>query len=251
MAMFFCAVARADAPWERYHVTYGRELRASLKDAVGVLTISSRDADTVPVLTAYERLGVKPRFVPPNTLVESPDTGGYPLNPRRLGVLNATIPVSNFDYVVPMSPLSVSGYRYPIVGRRDRFVQIVYNPIENWRGWVSLDSLEMSFNTEVVIFDSMTLFKPNETPRYFLDLFQLTPDEKCKLYEGPRLDTTFTVLARPGRSTPLLVPLEVRNGFVRVGEYQIEPPRVTPLGWVRIRDEEDVPLIWIIYIDTC
>jgi hypothetical protein len=173
------------------------------------------------------------------------------LNPRRLGVLNATIPVSNSDYAVPMSPLSVSGYRYPVVERHDRFVQIVYNPIENWRGWVSLDSLEMSFNTEVVIFDSMAPGKPNEEPRYFLDVFQWTPDEKCRLYHAPRLDTTFTVLARPGRSTPLLVPMEIRNGFVRIGEYQIEPPEVTPRGWVRIRDDEGVPLIWIIYIDLC
>jgi hypothetical protein len=165
MAMFLCAIARADAPWERYHVTYGGEVRAALKGTTGVLTISSRDAETVPVLTAYERLGVKPRFVPPSTLIQSLDTGSYPLNPRRLGVLNATIPVSNFDYVVPVSPLSVSGYRYPIAGRHDRFVQIVYNPIENWRGWVSLDSLEISFNTEVVIFDSMAPFKPNEGPR--------------------------------------------------------------------------------------
>jgi hypothetical protein len=251
LAVVCYGLARADTPLESYHVTYGREIRASLKDAVGVLTISSRDADTVPVLTAYERLGVKPRFVPPNTLVESPDTGGYALHPRRLGVLNATIPVSNFDYVVPISPLSVSGYRYPIVERHDRFVQIVYNPIENRRGWVSLDSLNKGFHTEVVVFDSMALFKPGETPRYFLDLFQLIPDRKCRLYEAPRLDTAFTIFAQPERETPLLVPIEVRNGFVRVGKYQTEPPKVTPLGWVRIRDDEGVPLIWIIYIDTC
>jgi hypothetical protein len=266
IAMLFCAAARADAPVEKYHVTFGPGLRTALRGTIGVLTISAHRHDTAAVLKVYAEFGVKPirRGAPktaspglpsaPDTWIASAGPREQPLGGSIVGVSNGTIPVSNFGYYPPPGPYAVDEYRYPITARQGRYLQIVIDPIDNRRRWLDPEEVEKDFRARVVMFDSLATVGPGEI---FLDVFRFTPDRRCRLYNAPSPDADFKVISEADTAGYLLSVLEVRGGFARVGNYivnyenQPEAPKVVPLGWVRIWDDEGVLLVWIENVDLC
>ncbi len=266
IAVLFGAVARADSPREKYHAAFGPELRTALKGTIGVLTISALRPDTAAVLKVYSEFGIEPRLrgAAKTTSVgqpSPPDTSDAPAVPEErpgngyaIGVLNGTIPVSNFGYYPPFEPYAVDEYRYPITARRGRYLQIVIDPVDNRRRWLDPKEVEKDFRTRVVMFESLAAVAPGE---YFLDVFRFTPDWKCRLYKTPSPDADFRLISETDTAGYLLSVLEVRCGFARVGNYivnidnQLEAPKIVPLGWVRIWDDDGVLLIWIKNEDLC
>jgi len=253
IATLLCAVENADAPWEKYHVTYGKELRTALQGTMGVLTISNGVGKLGTRLQTYYRTSVHRR-----DQARGPEGQVDRFEPyRKLNVLAATIPVSNYGYHPPIGGVvadDVCGYRYPIVERCSSYLNIVYDPVENWRAWVDLRDLKQDFFTQVVMLDSLAAVGPGE---FFLDVFRFTPDRKCRLYKTPSPDADFRVISEQDTAGYLLTVLEVRGGFARVGNYienfenQLEAPKIVPLGWVRIWDDDGVLLIWIKNEDLC
>ena len=266
IAVLFGATAHADSPREKYHAAFGPELRTALKGTIGVLTISALRPDTAAVLKVYSEFGIEPRRreVPKTTSPgqsSPPDTSVAPAVPEErpggghiIGVLNGTIPVSNFGYYPPFEPYAVDEYRYPITARRGRYLQIVIDPVDNRRRWLDPKEAENGFRTGVVMFESLAAVAPGEI---FLDVFRFKPDRKCRLYKTPSPDADFRLISETDTAGYLLSVLEVRGGFARVGNYivninnQLEAPKIVPLGWVRIWDDEGVPLIWIKNEDQC
>jgi hypothetical protein len=266
IAVLFGAVARADSPREKYHAAFGPELRTALKGTIGALTISALRSDTAAVLKVYSECGLEPgRPLAPKTISPgqpSPrDTSVAPAVPEErpgngyvIGVLNGTIPVSNFGYYPPFEPYAVDEYRYPITARQGRYLQLVIDPVDSRRRWLDLEEVEKDFQTRVVMFESLAAVAPGEL---FLDVFRFTPDRKCRLYKTPSPDADFKLMSEGDTPGYLLSVLEVRGGFARVGNYivnidnQLDAPRIVPLGWVRIWDDEGVPLIWIKNEDRC
>jgi hypothetical protein len=266
IAVLFGAVARADSPREKYHATFGPELRTALKGTIGVLTISALRPDTAAVLKVYSEFGIAPRRrgaakttspgqpSPPDTSVAPAVPEERPGDGYIVGVLNGTIPVSNFGYYPPFEPYAVDGYRYPITARRGRYLQIVIDPVDNRRRWLDPEEVEKDFRVKVVMLDSLAAVSPGEL---FLDVFRFTPDRRCRLYETPSPDAGFRLISETDTAGYLLSALEVRGGFVRVGNYivnfenQLEAPKIVPLGWVRIWDDDGVLLIWIKNEDLC
>jgi len=253
IAMLFCAAENPDAPWEKYHVTYGKELRTALQGTIGVLTIGNGVGKPGTQLQTYYRTSVHRR-----DQAGEPEGQADQFEPqRKLGLLAATIPVSNYGYHPPMGGLPIDdvySYRYPIVERCSSFLNIVYDPVENWRAWVDLRDVEQDFFTQAVMLDSLAAAEPGSL---FLDVFRFTPDRKCRLYKAPSLDADFRVISEQDTAEYLLTVLEVRGGFARVGNYitnpenQIEAPKIVPLGWVRIWDDDGVLLIWVKNEDLC
>jgi len=266
IAVLFGAVARADSPREKYHAAFGPELRTALKGTIGVLTISALRPDTTAVLKVYSEFGIAPirRRAPKTTSPgqpSPPDTSVAPAVPEErpgngyvVGVLNGTIPVSNFGYYPPFEPYAVDEYRYPITARRGRYLQIVTDPVDNRRRWLDPEEVQRNFRVKVVMLDSLAAVSPGEL---FLDVFRFTPDRKCRLYKTPSPDADFRLISETDTAGYLLSILEVRGGFARVGNYvvnlvnQLETPKIVPLGWVRIWDDEGVLLIWIKNEDLC
>jgi hypothetical protein len=266
IAMLFCAVARADSPREKYHVAFGPELRTALKGTIGVLTISALRPDTAAVLKVYSEFGIAPRRrgaakttspeqpSPPDTSVAPSVPEERPGNGYVIGVLNGTIPVSNFGYYPPFEPYAVDEYRYPITARQGRYLQIVIDPVDSRRRWLDPVEVAKDFRVKAVMLDSLAAVSPGEL---FLDVFRFTPDRKCRLYKTPSPDADFRLISEADTAGYLLSVLEVRGDFARVGSYivnidnQLEAPKIVPLGWVRIWDEDGVPLIWIKNEDLC
>jgi hypothetical protein len=266
IALLFCSPARADSPREKYHAAFGPELRTALQGTVGVLTISALRPDTAAVLKVYSEFVIAPsrRRAAETTSAEqrSPsDTSVAPAVPEErpgdgyvIGVLNGTIPVSNFGYYPPFEPYAVDEYRYPITARKGRYLQIVIDPVDNRRRWLDPEEVEKDFRARVVMFESLAAVAPGEI---FLDVFRFTLDRKCRLYRTPNPDADFKLMSEEDTPGYLLSVLEVRGGFARVGNYivnidnQLEAPKIVPLGWVRIWDDEGVPLIWIKNEDQC
>ena len=266
IAVLFGAVARADSPREKYHAAFGPELRNALKGTIGVLTISALRPDTAAVLKVYSEFGIEPRLRgaanttgdgqpnPSDTSVAPAVPEERPADGHIIGVLNGTIPVSNFGYYPPFEPYAVDEYRYPITARQGRYLQIALDPIDNRRRWLDPKEVEKDFRTRVVMFESLAAVAPGEL---FLDVFRFTPDRKCRLYKTPSPDADFKLISEGDTPGYLLSVLEVRGGFARVGNYivnidnQLEAPKIVPLGWVRIWDDEGVPFVWIKNEDLC
>jgi hypothetical protein len=103
-----------------------------------------------------------------------------------------------------------------------------------------------------VMFDS--LFADKED---FVDIFRFTNNGECRLYDAPVGDAGFKVISKDSIGGALLRVLEVRGEFAHIAtfsidyENQMEEPKIVPLGWIRIRDDDGVPLIWIYGVDLC
>jgi hypothetical protein len=226
----------ADTPRDRYHVTYGPELRTALNGTIGVLTLTTLRFDTAAELKVYSNSPTGP--------------GERPDGPSRLGVLNATTPISNYGYYPPFGPYAVDAYRYPVTARQGRYLQIVIDPIENQRRWLDMEEVEKDFRTSVVLFDSLASDRND-----FVEVFRFAYGGECRLYKAPADDAGFKTITKDSIGNALLRVIEVRGGFAHIAtfrvDYQLDKPIIVPLGWIRIRDDDGAPLIWIYGEDSC
>jgi hypothetical protein len=218
----------ADAPYEKYHVAYNDISKDVLKSTIGILNINSI-VKKVMKLKTYSRDGK--RFIYNKTLK-----------------VKKTTPISNYGSHPPVDKWRISNYRYPILAKIEQYLCIVYDPIKNLKTWVNIKEIEENFYTSIMMSDSM------KTPdSFFVDIFCFTNSRKRKIYKEPRNDADFIILTKYKFKYLLLKIIEQRNGFIKVGSFHLDhnTDKITiePLGWVRIRNDQDMLMIWINDVD--
>ncbi|TET45518.1 hypothetical protein E3J62_07095 [candidate division TA06 bacterium] len=221
----FSSAAFAGAPFELYHVPYDSISGNVLKDAVGILTITSREPGKAQMKAYNKALGKFTRANP-------------------IHVLAGTVPVSNFGYHPEFIEVHVASYRFPIVGRSGDYLRIVYKQIENSRTWVKLEELERDFFTYVAMLDSIG------TPSWFVsDVFFGSKDGTRKIYAQPKEDAEATVIKKDDYKYKTFRIIEQKGDFVKIRQGWQEDSlgddsKMPPLGWIKIHDEEGRLTIW-------
>ncbi len=218
----------ADAPYEKYHIAYKDISKDVLKSTIGILTVNSVVRKVVKLKT-YSRDGKQ--FIYNKTLK-----------------IKETIPISNYGYHPPIDKWHISNYRYPILAKFEEYLCIVYDPIKNLKIWVNTKEIEENVYTSIVMSDSI------KTPdSFFVDIFCFTNSGSRKVYKEPQNDADFIILAKYQFKYLLLKIIEQRNGFIKVGSFHLnhdtDKKTIEPLGWVRIKDNQGMFMIWINNVD--
>ena len=47
----------------------------------------------------------------------------------------------------------------------------------------------------------------------------------------------------------LLLPLAVEGDYLRLARFDAETEATTPLGWLRLHDDDGLLTVWFIYVD--
>lgn len=208
-----------------YYVLWEEVSDRVLKDAIGVLSITSRTGDI------YE-LRTERRI----------DGGFEPATPLNIG--NETTPVSHFGFHPPQR--SAHGHRYPVVDTAEEHLEIAYEVPYNKRIWVSLQNLEEDFFVKLTMFDSIDVPSP-----FYVDIFFSSEYKKRTVFEEPKDDAKNRVLdiGQYGRS--LIRVTDARHGFLKIGMGSLDYPEesIIPLGWIKLRDDKGRLAIWINMID--
>lgn len=220
----------ADGPYETYHVAIDDISKDVLKNSIGILTINA---------------GIK-KGMELKTFVRDEEQFTYVKN---LKVRGETTPISNFGLRPPIDTSYISNYRYPIVGKVNHYLCIVYDPKRNIKAWVNKNAIEENFSgVSVIIIDSL------KTPSsFFVDIFYFTKSGRRKLYQESKNDADFIVISKDEHKYSLLRIIEQKNGFVRIGiayvDYSAGQESIEPIGWIRIRNNQGMLMIWVKYVD--
>ena len=166
LKFLFSILLFGDAPFEKYHVTYSPELKQTLKETIGILTINS---------------GVKG-----GRKIEtySKNDKDFKLS-GTLDVIKETTPVSNFGWQ-PIFPDSlVTNYRYPVTAENGNYLEIVYDAKKGSKTCVNTKEIEKNFYHTIIMIDSIP------TPLdFWFDIFYFTNSGKRKLYEQPNRNSS-------------------------------------------------------------
>jgi len=232
LGLWFAGPLFADAPYEKYHVTPESISKVVLRDTIGILTIVSGADKTSTELNTYSRTIKSFTYS------------------KKLKI-SETTPVSNFGYQDPQNPpsSSIDTYRYPIVAKSGQYLCIVYDPIKNKRAWINIKETEANFHSSIVMLENI------ETPSsFFIDIFYLAKKEGVKLYKEPSKNAGFTLLIDEQKYSLLRI-LEQKGNFIRIGIVKVgpdtNPESVESIGWIRIRDEQNMLMIWVKDEDLC
>jgi hypothetical protein len=230
IASIFCALPLlADAPYERYHVSYKDISEDILKETIGILTINS---------------GVK-KGKKVRTYLRTEDKFTF----DKVLKIEETTPVSNYGYQPPIDELGIENYRFPVVAKVDQYLCIVYEPKKNLRGWINLGEMEQDFYTDLVILDSIPV--PSE---FFVDIFYFTDDGIREIYKD--IDKAAVTISKELFEGSLLKVTDQKNGFIKIEgpafiNHDIGKGQIELSGWIRIRDDRGNLTIWIIDVDQC
>ncbi|MFQ5906349.1 MAG: hypothetical protein ACE5JA_07230 [bacterium] len=221
----------ADAPYEKYHVTYEEVSKDALKGIIGVLTISSRSKGNKELRT-YSKADKEFTYE------------------KNLQIRTETTPVSNFGYHPSIDKWHIESYRYPIVALSGEYLRIVYEPRKNLRAWICVKEVGEKFRASIVRLDSV------ETPSpFFVDIFYFTESGKRKVYERPDNKADFKVISRDEKRWWLQRIVDQRGEFVKIANIQVDfesyKETIQPIGWVGIWDEQGRLTIWIKNVDLC
>ncbi len=87
----------------------------------------------------------------------------------------------------------------------------------------------------------------------FADVFHFTQNGKRKLYQQPDQNVAFAIISKNARQFRWLKIIDQKAGFIQVGtiRYLNDQPKVDPIGWIRIRDDEKRLMLWIVSADNC
>lgn len=213
----------ADAPYEKYYVTYSPELRRILQETIGILTINSGVKKGKEIKTYFRE--------------------GENFNTNK--VLNAkeTNPLSNYGFHPPVNDSLISNYRYPLIASDEDFLCIVYDVKNGLKTWVNKKELEKDFYVSIVMIDSLPI--PN---RFLVNIFYFTYSGNRKLYDQPNRESKFRIISK-GKRYNLLKIIEQEEEFVKLGvvryNYETSEEEIEPIGWVRTRDNEGMLMFWI------
>lgn len=228
--ILYCSPLYADAPYEQYHVAYEDISKDVLKNTMGILTINSGIKKGAELKT-YLKSGKKFTF-------------------NRILKVKETIPISNFGYHPPIEELDIENYRYPIVDKSDRYLQIVYDPKKNLKAWVNIKEVEENFYSTIVMLDNIKI-----PSNFFVDIFYFTKTGRRKIYNDAKKNADFTIISRDDYRDTLLRIMEQKNGFIKIGivhvNFDTYEEFIEPIGWIKVRDDRGLLTIWIKYVDLC
>lgn len=280
--------ALADAPVEQYHVIYDDVADGVLENTIGILTINSGKSNELKtyaragaVFSYHKTLLVKEETRPISnfgygyratfkedeyehffgSLINEKTKSkiGYAKNGgmtvllhelstgqiRELGKEKFSILIKRFQSAHP----HVENYRFPIIERQENYVCLVYDPVENLQVWINLHDIN-GFSQDLLMIDSLAA---KQKSHGFVDVFHFTQNGRRKLYQQPDQNAAFTVISKNARQFRWLKIIDQKAGFVQVGtiRYLDDQPRVDPVGWIRIRDDEKRLRLWIVAADNC
>jgi hypothetical protein len=231
----------ADAPQESYFVERAQIADAVLRDTRGVLTVGLVDAQA--------------------------DAGAYAGTPSAIPLYREAQDGFVRDGSLPAQEIAIpSGgeydgmrwYRFPVTARRGVYLQLLCNLPQQRRCWVKPAELARPWSPHG---------RDAPQPLWFdeggeataVDLFFLSRDNQIRLYPRPDRAAAWQVitpaskaLSSYGAYDPRALQLsEYKNGFghlVEVGGCDA-PPR--SIGWVPLRDEKGLLLVWPIMGAGC
>jgi hypothetical protein len=279
--------ALADAPYEQYHVIHDDIAKGVLENTIGILTINSGKnnelktyVQTGAIFSYHKTLLVKEETRPISnfgygyratfkedeyehffgSLEENTKANiGYPEGDgitvalsdlstdqiRELGKKKFALLIKRFQAAHP----HVENYRFPIVERQENYVRLVYDPVENLQAWINLQELG-GFHHNLLIIDTLVA---KQSSYDFVDIFHFTQNGKRKVYQQPDQNAAFAVISKNARQFRWLKIIDQKAGFIQVGtiRYLNDQPKVDPIGWVRIRDDEKRLMLWIVSVDNC
>jgi hypothetical protein len=219
----------ADAPYEQYHVPPGKVIKGILKKTIGILTISSgAETKEGKELKIYKRI---------------PQRAGADQfqNDGKLSVVTDTRPVSNFGYHPPIDERYFDNYRYPITAKSGKFVRIVHHSLEKSETWVNPDEVKNDFGQVSVV-----MLKHLKKSPFYADIFYFSATGVRKLYKKPSKDSEYSLIKEKDHENSLLTIIDQKGEFVRIGASNSDPggEPISPLGWIRIRDNAGALTIW-------
>jgi hypothetical protein len=222
-----------EEPYEKFLLPYSESLAPVLKKTVGIFTVNSHP-ETLKKgteLRIYVRKGKKFSYS------------------KTLKVFAETIPISSCSYKSWEERGIIQYFRYPITGRSGRFLRICYDPVGHLEGWVDPEEVQQEFETSIINLDSI------QTPStFFIDIFHFSPGERCKIYSRPNGGSDVKTLSKYNPKYFVFRILELRGNYAKIaavlGMGNGEEPRET-LGWIKLRDEGGVWLIWVMCADLC
>ncbi len=277
--------ALADAPVEQYHVIHDDIAKGVLENTIGILTINSGKNNelrtylkTGTVFSYQKTLLVKEETRPisnfgygyrvtfkedeyehffgslnEKTKIGYAENGGMAvyLNElstgqiRELGKEKFSVLIKRFQSAYP----HVENYRFPIVERQENYVCLIYDPVENLQAWINLQDIN-GFSRDLLLIDSLAT---KQNIHGFVNVFHFTQNGQRKLYQQPNQNAAFAVISKNDRQFRWLTIMDQKAGFIQVGtiRYLNEQPKVDPVGWIRIRDDEKRLRLWIVSVDNC
>ncbi len=227
--------AHAEAITEYVHITATQISDSTLKQAVGVLTLTGRTrADTSIAL--YEKFQGRFRRVP------DLDLDLYP-------------PVSLCGNADEFGG-RVVGYRYIVTAVQSGWAEIVYDPAGDRRGWLKRSDVTDDFYAEWLLLDDRW-----DVQNDYVDILWLSPDGTREIYDGPSARSRKKLVSREdvGLGTGRLRVLDARSGYLQVGQVAdpsgqgnvgVEKADILPLGWVPLRDRKGRLSVWFYCFDV-
>ncbi|MGE5693484.1 MAG: hypothetical protein ACM3YF_06875 [Candidatus Zixiibacteriota bacterium] len=222
-----------DQMYEKFLFPYSENLAPVLKKTVGIFTINSHP-ETV-------KKGTKLRIYVRE--------GKEFIYSKTLKVFEETIPISSCGYQSWAERRIIQYFRYPITDRSGKFLQICYDQVQQLEAWVDLEEVGLEFETSIIKLDSI------QTPStFFVDIFHFSPGGRCKIYSRPNGHSGVKSLSKNNPKYFVFRILELKRGYAKIaavlGMGNGEEPRET-LGWIKLRDEHGVLLIWVMCADLC
>ena len=222
----------AEGPEERYYIEFGDSLKVILKQTKGILTVTSK-AEGCDSFTLYEKTNAKFKEI------------------KKIDVNDEAVPVSNMGYSTP-SPLEkdrVQSYRFPVINKETRFIQIIYDATKNLSAWLSLDDIEKIYRITLVMF---TENRVDKIP-LSADIYRFTNSGKRKMYKNPNANSSYEIISKDNPQYTGLRIIEIKNGFAHIVRFRrsnTDSDIIEPMGWVRIWDDKGMLLIWLFEIES-
>lgn len=235
----------ADSPDETYFLERKQIPDSFLREAQAVLTLAILDPKAYAAY--YQKTEVKSK---PYISVFQKGKNGF----AKLGLLNET------EIMTPTGGEygPAKWYRFPVIGGRETYLEIIYNLPENKRCWVNLAELEHSLSGEKPVLEWFTTRHASKK-HVSVDIFYLARNNEITLCNGPGLKypcRTATprseiVQSHGTYDAAAFILLERRNGFGRLGKSRGADSPPMPIGWIRLRDENGLLMVWPIISPGC
>jgi len=283
--------ALADAPYEKYHITADAIAVGVLENTIGILTINSGKMNelktyvqTGGTFSSQTTLRIKEETRPVSNFgygygvtfgsdeyerlfgaiatddqlrIGYKDNSGITVLPaeltsdfiREIGREKFGVLIKRFQAACP----DVENYRYPVTARQGEYVRLVYDPAKNLQTWINLQDFEKRFSYDLTMIDSLAAAQNSFE---WVDVFPFAKTGKRKIYQQPRSDAPFTIITNADRRFRELKIIAQQNGYLQVATVSWkngndEKPQVNPIGWIRIRDNANKLLLWIVAVDNC
>ena len=148
-------------------------------------------------------------------------------------------------------------HRFPVTNAQGVYLEIIYNLPKRKKCWVDFSELKSSLSPEKPVLNWFTNQYSSETVS--VDIFYLTRDNAIKLYDSPSLESSSHIITPQSEILSSYGAYDVRalqiiermNGFGRLVENigLDRPPR--RIGWIRLRDENGLLMVWPIMGLSC